>query len=137
MRSSSVSRREALRLLLAAAVVIVGAIVVGLWQMDDSRASFGVHSPVLTRIIFVLIGVAAIIAIAVIVLNDVLNDVLTRTLGRVGHSSGETRGPRPGEGAVIHHSSGEADFDGTPGEAQSVIKDVNRDLPYPEKKSAD
>jgi uncharacterized membrane protein YuzA (DUF378 family) len=133
MRSSSVSRREALRLLLAAAVVIVGAIVVGLWQMDDSRGSFGVHSPVLTRIIFVLIGVAAIIAIAVIVLND----VLTRTLGRVGHSSGETRGPRPGEGAVIHHSSGEADFDGTPGEAQPAIKDVNRDLPYPEKKSAD
>jgi hypothetical protein len=66
-----------------------------------------------------------------------IGDFLTRILGRVGRSSGGERGPEPGDGAVIHHSSGEADFDGLPGNVLPPIKDANRDLPYPPKKSAD
>ena len=34
-----------------------------------------------------------------------------------GSSTGAYRGPRPGDGAVIHFSSGNADFDGLPGNA--------------------
>lgn len=34
----------------------------------------------------------------------------------VGWSNRDQRGPRPGDGAVIHFSSGNADFDGLPGD---------------------
>jgi hypothetical protein len=62
----------------------------------------------------------------------------SRLLGRrVGRSSGDDRGPAPGDGAVIHHSSGEADFDGLPGDELPPIKDADRDQPYPPKRSAD
>ena len=30
----------------------------------------------------------------------------------LGSSEGSHSGPRPGQGAVVHHSSGNADFDG-------------------------
>jgi hypothetical protein len=66
-----------------------------------------------------------------------IGDFFTNILGRVGLSSGEERGPKPGEGAVIHHSSGEADFDGSSGADRRPTKDANRDLPYPPKRSAD
>jgi hypothetical protein len=66
-----------------------------------------------------------------------IRDFFTGLLGRVGVSSGEERGPKPGEGAVIHHSSGEADFDGFPGDVPPPIKDAERDLPYPTKRTAD
>ena len=66
-----------------------------------------------------------------------IGDFLTRILGRVEGSSGEERGPAPGDGAVIHHSSGEADFDGLPGDVLPPIKDAERDQPYPPKRSAD
>lgn len=64
-------------------------------------------------------------------------DSLTRIFGGVGRSSGKERGPKSGDGAVIHHSSGEADFDGSSGDVPPPVKDANRDLPYPPKKSAD
>jgi hypothetical protein len=64
-------------------------------------------------------------------------DFLTRLLGQIGVSSREERGPEPGDGAVIHHSSGEADFDGLPGDELPPIKDADRDQPYPPKRSAD
>ena len=66
-----------------------------------------------------------------------IGDFFTRIFGRGGRSSGDERGPRPGDGAVIHHSSGEADFDGLSGDVPPPIKDASRDLPYPPKKSAD
>jgi hypothetical protein len=66
-----------------------------------------------------------------------IGDFFTRIFGWGGHSSGDERGPRPGDGAVIHHSSGEADFDGLSGDVPPPIKDANHDLPYPRKKSAD
>ena len=66
-----------------------------------------------------------------------IGDFLTRILGGFGSSSGGERGPEPGDGAVIHHSSGEADFDGLSGDVLPPIKDANRDLPYPPKRSGD
>lgn len=66
-----------------------------------------------------------------------IESLLTRIFGGLGRSSGQERDPEPGEGAVIHHSSGEADFDGQPGDVLPPVKDPNRDLPYPPKKSAD
>lgn len=66
-----------------------------------------------------------------------IGDFLSRLLGRVGRSSGDERGPQPGDGAVIHHSSGEADFDGLSGDELPPIKDADRDQPHPTKRSAD
>jgi hypothetical protein len=64
-------------------------------------------------------------------------DLFSRLLGRLGRGSGDERGPEPGDGAVIHHSSGEADFDGLSGDELPPIKDPNYDQPYPPKRSAD
>ena len=66
-----------------------------------------------------------------------IGNFFIRIFGWGGRSSGDERGPRPGDGAVIHHSSGEADFDGLSGDVPPPIKDANRDMPYPPKKSAD
>ena len=57
-------------------------------------------------------------------------------LGRMGRSSGADRGPEPGDGAVIHQSSGEADF-GVPGKALPPAKKTDGSQPYPPDKSAD
>jgi hypothetical protein len=62
---------------------------------------------------------------------------LTRFLARFGRSEGTERGPDPGDGAVIHESSGEADFDGLSGDALPPAKDPNREQPYPSKRAAD
>ncbi|HKX50067.1 MAG TPA: hypothetical protein VJQ48_06495 [Candidatus Binatia bacterium] len=66
-----------------------------------------------------------------------IGNFFTRIFGWGGRSWGGERGPQPGDGAVVHHSSGEADFDGLSGDVPPPIKDANRDLPYPPKKSAD
>ncbi len=55
----------------------------------------------------------------------------------LGRSEGDERGPEPGQGAVIHESSGEADFDGLPGDVLPPKKDVVKDQPYPPEKAAD
>ena len=104
-----------------------------LWQSDSSAAMAGEDVPLLHWVIYVFIGVTAVIGILAIVSNK----FLTGILGRLGHSSSDDRGPRPGDGAVIHHSSGEADFDGTPEKMPSPDKDSNQDLPYPPKRAAD
>ena len=69
-------------------------------------------------------------------LESIVN-FFTRLFGGVGLSSGEERGPKAGEGAVIHSSSGEADFDGASGDDLPPVKDPNRDQPYPPKRAAD
>ena len=50
-------------------------------------------------------------------------------------------GPRPGEGAVLYHASGEADFDGLPGNElptrEAVMRKLNEDAPAPPERSAD
>jgi hypothetical protein len=66
-----------------------------------------------------------------------IGNFFTRIFGWGGRSWGGERGPQAGDGAVVHHSSGEADFDGLSGDVPPPIKDANRDLPYPPKKSAD
>jgi hypothetical protein len=66
-----------------------------------------------------------------------IGDIIMRFLGRMGRSEGGERGPEPGDGAVIHHSSGEADFDGSDGNAARPAESSNRNLPYPPERSAD
>ena len=63
---------------------------------------------------------------------------LTRLLGLFGRSEEGERGPDAGDGAVIHNSSGEADFDGLPGNELQPVKDnPDREQPYPRKQSTD
>lgn len=62
-----------------------------------------------------------------------LGDFLTRFLGRFGRSEGIHRGPYPGDGAVIHDASGEADFDGLPGN----VLPPDRDQPNQRNRSSD
>jgi hypothetical protein len=81
---------------------------------------------------YALIGLGVLIII-IAILNQ---DRLTRILGRMGRSSGEEEGPEPGDGAVIHNSSGEADFDGSPGDVPPRIKESGRDQAFPPKRAA-
>jgi len=59
----------------------------------------------------------------------------------MGRDEGDELGPEPGKGAVIHDSSGEADFDGLPGDVLPPIEQVKRklgeDRVTPPKKNAD
>jgi hypothetical protein len=59
----------------------------------------------------------------------------------MGRSEGTHPGPKPGEGAVVTHSSGEADFDGLPGDQLPSLECVQRklqeDAPTPPQKFAD
>lgn len=82
-----------------------------LWQVDGFAASYGEDTTVLDSVVYVLLAVTIVLAVVFIFYGN----VLTRFLGRLGISSGDERGPKPGEGAVIHDSSGEADFDGSSG----------------------
>jgi len=64
-----------------------------------------------------------------------------RDFDDMGRAEGNRPGPRPGKGAVVHGSSGEADFDGLPGDQmpgrQAVKRKLNEDAPAPPLKSAD
>lgn len=59
----------------------------------------------------------------------------------MGRSEGTERGPKPGKGAVIHECSGEADFDGLPGDElpprEAVKRKLGEDAPAPPDRSAD
>lgn len=59
----------------------------------------------------------------------------------MGGAEGRHLGPRPGKGAVLHQSSGEADFDGLPGDElpprDAVKRKLQDDAPAPPEKSAD
>ena len=100
-----------------------------LWQVDGFAASYGEDSPVLDRVVYVLLAVGIVVAVIFIFYGN----VLTRFIGRLGNSSGDERGPKPGEGAVIHDSSGEADFDGSSGGIPPG--DASRDFTSRPKKS--
>jgi hypothetical protein len=58
------------------------------------------------------------------------------TPGEFGSSTGKKRGPKPGDGAVVHDSTGEADFDGLPGDVLPPRKDVQKSQPHPPKHEA-
>ncbi|MGZ9156467.1 MAG: DUF378 domain-containing protein [Candidatus Binatia bacterium] len=95
-------------------LIIFGAIywaLLGLLQIDALAALMDGPTSTVSRIVYALIGIAGLIA-AVIVFDGASGRF--NILGRIGRSSGADRGPAPGDGAVIHHSSGEADF-GVPG----------------------
>lgn len=68
-------------------------------------------------------------AAGLILVLGVVAGTLAMIRGRVGigRSEGTERGPRGGEGAVVHESSGEQDFDGTPGDALPPRKGVRPD----------
>jgi len=105
------------------------AIFICLWQADGFAASFGEDTTVLDRVVYVLLAVA----IVIVVVSIFYGHVLTRFLGRLGISSGDERGPKPGDGAVIHNSSGETDFDGSAGTVPP--RDAHRDVPSRPRKS--
>jgi hypothetical protein len=120
---------KALRSVLRPLVLV--AIFICLGQVDGFSASFAENTTVLDRVVYVLLAVALVVAVVFIFYGN----VLTRFLGRLGNSLGDERGPKPGDGAVIHNSSGEADFDGSSGTV--LPRDADRDVPYPPKKSTD
>jgi hypothetical protein len=68
-----------------------------------------------------------------------VGNFLTRLLGRFGSSEGAERGPDAGDGAVIHDSSGEADFDGLPGNVLPPFEEGGKDRNrrYPPKRFGD
>ena len=59
----------------------------------------------------------------------------------LGRAEGTRLGPKPGKGAVLYHSSGEADFDGLPGNElpsrEAVKRKLEEDAPAPPERSAD
>jgi hypothetical protein len=64
-----------------------------------------------------------------------------RDFDDMGRDEGRHPGPRPGNGAVLHHSSGEADFDGLPGDElpprEAVLRKLHEHAAAPPERSAD
>jgi hypothetical protein len=59
----------------------------------------------------------------------------------LGRDEGRELGPEPGKGKVVHHSPGEADFDGLPGDElppwDAVRRKLKEDAAAPAEESAD
>jgi hypothetical protein len=59
----------------------------------------------------------------------------------LGRAEGKLLGLRPGEAAVLHDCSGEADFDGLPGDElpsrEAVKRKLKEEAPAPPARSAD
>ena len=55
----------------------------------------------------------------------------------MGRDEGAEPGPKAGEGAVVHHLSGESDFDGLPGDELPARKDPEKAKPFPQERAAD
>jgi len=85
--------------------------------------------------IFIIGAIAVVVCLAILALGGTTG--VSALLGRLGGSSGAGRGPAPGDGAVIHHSSGEADFDGVSGDAMPPVKTSEGNQPYPPDRRAD
>jgi hypothetical protein len=107
----------------------LAVIFICLSQVHSFAASVGEEPPALKLLGYALLGIALVVAVIAIFNND----FMTRILGRLGNSSGNERGPKPGEGSVIHESSGEADFDGSSGRVPP--RDTDRDFSSRPKKS--
>ncbi len=89
----------------------------------------------LDRIAYAAGGLAVLVCVAILAFGGTHG--LSEMLGRLGRSSGAERGPVSGDGAVVHHSSGEADFDGVSGDARPPVESAERRQPDPTHKSAD
>ena len=119
-------------------LIILGAIywaLIGLLQIDALAALMDGPTSTVSRIVYALIGIAGLIAVVIVFAGDGASGRFN-ILGRIGRSSGADRGPAPGDGAVIHQSSGEADF-GVPGNVMPPAQKTDSDQPYPPAKSAD
>ena len=88
----------------------------------------------LDRIAYAVGGLAVIVCLAILAFGGTQG--LSELLGRLGQSSGAERGPPAGDGAVIHYSSGEADFDGRNDELPPV-RSSERNQPFPPDRRAD
>jgi len=122
------------RILLLVALLALSLIggLLALYRIDWIHAVVPGGISITSLIIYAVIAVAAFIGAVFIAAGDSMP-----IPGKIGRSSGDHRGPDAGDGAVIHHSSGEADFDGSPGDAMPPAKGAQGDLPYPPGRSAD
>ena len=120
---------------IAISIVILGAIIAGLGgllRIEGLAASMHISTSTFTRIVYSVIAITGVIVAFVVFARNSRSNIP----GRMGRSSGAERGPEPGDGAVIHHAPGEADF-GVPGNVLPAAKKTDRDQPYPPAKSAD
>jgi|GEM_PF-1306682 len=127
-------KSQTLRVLLSA-LLLVTALIGGLLafygaELIEAFTRNGISTT--SRVVYGLIGVAALVAALFIFAGESVP-----IPGKIGRSSGDNRGPDPGDGSVIHHSSGEADFDGLSGDRLPQPKGAERDLPYPPGRDAD
>lgn len=120
------------RIIIISAFILIALIwsIVGFFRIEAGAAWLG--TPTLSRTVYVLVALAACLGAIFVARGDRIN-----VPGRMGSSTGDNRGPEPGDGAVIHHSSGEADFDGGAGNIPTPVKDSQGDLPDPSRKAAD
>jgi uncharacterized membrane protein YuzA (DUF378 family) len=115
----------------AISVIILAALSWGflaLFHSEEVAQSLGGN-------IFIIGAIAVVVCLAILALGGTSG--VSTLLGRLGGSSGPGRGPAPGDGSVIHHSSGEADFDGSSGDAMPPVKSSERNQPYPRDRRAD
>lgn len=101
---------------LVAVAVVAGLdlLLLGMADVDLATTVFGAGPGSGGRTLHTGLGLAGIAAVmSLLVLGKRGPRVAP---GQVGRSEGERRGPLGGEGAVVHESSGTADFDGLPGD---------------------
>ena len=121
-----------MRILRTAAIIVILIGVIS-WGLSAFLSIEGMPSSP-GRMVYIFAGLAVIICIAILAFGG--SNGVSEMLGRLGRSSGDSRGPAPGDGAVIHHSSGESDFDGLSGDALPPVKSGQRNQPYPANRRA-
>jgi uncharacterized membrane protein YuzA (DUF378 family) len=116
---------------IAIILIVLAAISWGIMELLQADSAANAWD----RRFYLVGGLAVIACLVILAFGD--SRGLSDTLGRLGQSSGADRGPAAGDGAVIHHSSGEADFDGRSGDLLPPVKNAERSQPYPRDRSAD
>ena len=127
----AVSRDMKILRTMAIMVIVLAAISWGI--MEFLHANSAAIS--WDRSFYLVGGLAVMACLAILAFGD--SRGVSNALGRLGQSSGAFRGPAAGDGAVIHHSSGEADFDGRAGDTLPPVKSAEHNQPYPRDRSAD
>jgi hypothetical protein len=122
-----------MKIVRSAAVIVIMLGVVS-WGLSAILSIDGM-SFLSGRMVYFVGGFAVVVCLAIFALGGTHG--ISDMLGRLGGSSGDNRGPAPGDGAVIHHSSGESDFDGLSGNALPPVKSGERNQPYAPSRSAD
>ena len=122
-----------MRILRTAAVIVILIGVIS-WGLSAFLITQGMPFSS-GRMVYIFGGLAVIICVAILAFGG--TDGLSEMLSRLGRSSGDSHGPAPGDGAVMHHSSGESDFDGLSGDALPPVKSGEGNPPYPPNRRAD